>query len=489
MAQTNPYHISPEERLRILERAKFNLFEVPAEYVTVDLLTDSGTHPMSEAQWEAICRAEEDFKINEAYGNPKIGRELKTTIKNLFRVPYVLLVNQGRVAENVFGNVMQKKPGLIIAGNTPFDTTRIHIESRGGIIEDFTSVINISPMKTFGCHPSFLGNVDLVKLFHFLEDNHTNRRRHKKIAYILITATCNTNAGQPVSLRNIDRVCTVAHSHGIPVFLDLARYAENAFFIKERELGFGNKSVKEIISLMVKNADGFLVSGKKDALGNMGGFMGFKSWELTEKVKTQIIQNVGLELERELEGPFDWDTFEAKFGDQISGYGGMSGRGMAALNQGIIESTDETYLKNRISQVKYLAKSLFDLEIPTLPPGGHAVFVDAGTLLAHLLRWDQYPGHALALALYIEGGVRSVEVGSLMQGPDPKTGHPRQAPQELLRLAIPRRMYAIRDMDYITETFRHVMRCHHHISPVVITGGSPPHFSRHFSWEYKKING
>lgn len=450
--------IAKKRRAKILQDACYNVFNILSSNVFIDLLTDSGTGMMSEKQWEALEGGD------ESYAGSTSALKLKQTIRNLFRVPYVLLVNQGRAAENVFGNVMQTESGLHIVGNTPFDTTRTHIEMRGGIIIDVTAETPITPMQALTAYPPFLGDINVEDLQWTLE---AIKAQGKRIAYVLITATCNSNAGQPVSLKNIKDASRIAHSYGVPIFLDLARYAENAFFIKQRENEWSNFLVKDIIGEMVKPVDGFLASGKKDALGNIGGFLGLKSRELAEKIAQQIRETIGLEL---VDG---------------AGYGGMSGRDIEALNQGIVESTDERYLRDRILQVRKLAEELVKLEVPVLPPGGHAVFVDAGQFLPHIA-WDQFPGHALALALYLEGGIRSVEVGSLMLGRDPVTRENRKAPQELTRLAIPRRVYTEHDMRHVVETFAALKNKASRISGVTIDPEhehEPRHFAARFLWE------
>ncbi len=428
------YPLSQRERNQALKKAFYNVFYLPSEAVYLDLLTDSGTGRMSDKQWKALCNGD------ESYAGSRGARKLKRSIKELFGLPYVLLVHQGRAAENVFGNIIQKERGMLILGNTPFDTTRLHIESRGGIIIDCTGQMPLKPITDFSKRPLFAGNLDIIKLE---KEITAAKSQRKKIAYVLITATCNSNAGQPVSLSNIRQTCAIARKYKTPVFLDLARYAENAFFIKRDEKEFSHLSVGEIVGEMTKKADGFLASGKKDALGNIGGFMGLRSPELTDKLIGEIIKCEGLDLEY---------TDKGNYG-QTGGYGGMSGRDMEALNQGIKESTNEAYLASRLAQVEKLAEALFDIGIPVLPPGGHAVFVDAGSFLPHIA-WNEFPGQALTLALYSEGGIRAVEVGSLMLGRDPVSGKNRRASQELTRLAIPRRLYSDRALKHVVETFK-----------------------------------
>ena len=459
------YPLSQKERNQALKKAFYNVFYLPSEAVYLDLLTDSGTGRMSDKQWKVICDGD------ESYAGSRGARKLKRSIKDLFGMPYVLLVHQGRAAENVFGNVIQKERGMLVLGNTPFDTTRLHIESRGGIIIDCTDQMPLKPIVDFSRRPLFAGNLNTLKLEKELA---IARSQGKKIAYVLITATCNSNAGQPVSLSNIRLVCKIAHKHKVPIFLDLARYAENAFFIKSWEREFSCLSVREIVREMTKEADGFLASGKKDALGNIGGFMGMRSPQLTDKLIGEIIKCEGLDLEY---------TSNRGNHDQIGGYGGMSGRDMEALNQGIQESTNEKYLASRLAQVKRLAKALFDIGIPVLPPGGHAVFVDAGSFLPHI-PWNEFPGHALVLALYSEGGIRAVEVGSLMLGRDHFSGKNRRAPQELTRLAIPRRLYSDRALKHVVEIFKIIKLKVSKIKGIKIESEPiPRHFRGVFEWK------
>jgi len=459
------YSLSRKKRVQILKKAFYNVFYLPSEAVYLDLLTDSGTGKMSDKQWKALCDGD------ESYAGSRGARKLKHSIKELFGLPYVLLVHQGRAAENVFGNVIQKEKGMLILGNTPFDTTRLHIESRGGIIIDCTDQMPLKPLVNFSRRPLFAGNLNTVKLNKELI---VAKSQGKKIAYILMTATCNSNAGQPVSLSNIRLTCKIARKYKVPVFLDLARYAENAFFIKSCEKEFSHLSVKEIVREMTKEADGFLASGKKDALGNIGGFIGLRSSELTDKLIGEIIKCEGLDLEY---------TSNKGNHDQVGGYGGMSGRDMEALNQGIQESTNEAYLASRLAQVERLTKALFNIGIPVLPPGGHAVFVDAGSFLPHI-PWNEFPGHALTLALYLEGGIRAVEVGSLMLGRDPLSSKNRRASQELTRLAIPRRLYSDRALKHVVETFKIIRSKADKIKGVKIRlEPVPRHFRGAFEWK------
>lgn len=452
--------LAREERESILKKAHYNVFNIPSPDVYLDLLTDSGTGRMSKKQWKALDAGD------ESYANSKSAAKLKETIREVFEMPYVLLVNQGRAAEAVAFNVLLNKPGLRVIGNTPFDTTRRNIEKRGGIILDKTAQTKISPLSShiYGDYQKFLGNIDLNALEMLIN---ASARKCKKVAFILITATCNSNAGQPVSMENMRRVKEVAGRYNIPVLMDLARYAENAYFIKQWEEGYADVSISDIVKEMTSYADGFLASGKKDALGNIGGFIGLRSRELAEKIAQEIRESIGLEL---VNG---------------AGYGGMSGRDMEALNVGIKESLNKRYLKQRVEQVRWLAYELYRCGVPVLPPGGHAVFVDAGQFLPHL-SWEQFPGHALTLALYLESGIRAVEIGSLMLGRDPKSGKNRKAPQELVRLAIPRRVYTNDNLWEVIHAFLDIKENAHRIPGVTIDPDheyEPRHFAARFAWD------
>ncbi len=465
--------LSKEEREELLRKAHYNLFALNSPEVYIDLLTDSGTGRMSRAQWEALRRGD------ESYAGSVSSKKLRSTIRRTFCMPYIRLVHQGRAAEDIFNSAILTEPGMVVLGNTPFDTTRAHIESRGGIIVDCTRRPVVNPLAKWSNFSGFLGNVNTIML---ATEIIKARKGNKKIAYVLITATCNSTGGHPVSLGNIRQTACVAHAYRIPVLMDLARYAENAYFIKKYEPECKELSIAEIIKEMASAIDGILASGKKDALGNIGGFLAFKSERIPKKtIETVVSLNVlgeGLDGLERFDG-IDEEEFTQKLHsgtltpeeedkvDFIKGYGGMSGRDMEALNQGIKESLDERYLGRRIAQVRSLARGLYDIGLPVLPPGGHAVFIDAGQLLRHI-NWEEFPGYALAIALYSEGGIRSVEVGSLMLGRDLTTHENRRAGQELTRLAIPRRVYTKNDMEYVISVLLRMRGRFSSIRPVTI---------------------
>lgn len=434
--------LAKKERIRKIKKADYNLFFLKSEDVAVDLLTDSGTGAMSQDQWAALMQADESYAGSTSFAR------FEKAIKDILGFPYVIPAHQGRGAESVFNKVLVKD-GDIIAGNSPFDTTRAHIENRGGKIIDCTGKEAWSP----ALH-DFKGNVDLKNLEKTLE------RYQNKIAYVLLTITCNSVGGQPVSLANIKAVSAICKKYRRPLFYDIARFAENSYFIKEREIKYKNWPIKEIVKEIMKHADGVLMSAKKDAIANMGGFIAVKSKELYDKLAPHAIL---------LEG--------------FLNYGGMSGRDMETVARGLYEGIDENYLRYRVGQVKYLGEALHELGIPVIRPiGGHAVYVIANKFLPHIA-WDKFPAHALAIALYIEGGVRGVEIGSIMEGRDPQTKENRRARQELLRLAIPRRVYTKEHLDYVIETFKAVIKNKNKIRGVRFKYESP--ILRHFSSRFR----
>ena len=449
-----------EQREQLLKAAHYNVFKIKSRHILLDLLTDSGTGQMSNNQWECMQISD------EAYAGSSSAGKLMELIRRRFNMYFVHLVPQGRCAENVLFEFLLDESGMVIVGNTPFDTTRIHIESRGGIIDDCSMHKHIKSLgKHFIEHKGFLGDVDIQQLNQKITDY---RHLGRQIACMLITATCNSRGGQPVSLDNIHRACVIARQANIPIFLDLARYAENAYFIQEYEMRRKKLtiSVQRIVYEMARYADGILVSAKKDMLGNIGGFLALKNYheELSLKVREKITRDYGLDSE-------------------LGGYGGLAGYSMEAMWQGLNESCDEGYLKRRVGQVATLARKLHAIGVPVLPPGGHAVFIDATKFLPHL-KWHDFPGHALSLALYREGGIRSVEVGSLMLGADPQTGKNRRASQELLRLAIPRRTYTDEELELVVETFKRLVNARDTILGVRIVKDN---MLRHFAGEFVPI--
>jgi tryptophanase len=401
------------EREQWIREAKYNLFNLRSNQVFIDLLTDSGTGAMSDKQWSEMMLGDESYAGASSY------YKLKNAIKEITGFEYFLPTHQGRAAENVLFSALIKEDD-IIPGNSHFDTTKGHIEFRKAHAVDCT----VDEASDTQSDYPFKGNIDLNKLEDVLQ-----KYPREKIPLIIVTITNNTSGGQPVSLKNMRDVRSMADKYGIPVFFDSARFAENAYFIKVREEGYSEKSIRDIVKEMFSYADGMTMSSKKDAIVNMGGFIGFRHKELYEKAT----------------------MFNILFEGFIN-YGGMSGRDMNALAQGLYEGTEFDYLETRIKQVAYLGKQLRDYGIVTQYPfGGHAVFLDAKKFLPHVPK-EEYIAQTLAVEIYKEGGVRGVEIGTLLADRDPETGENRYPNLELVRLTIPRRVYTNNHMDYIAAT-------------------------------------
>jgi tryptophanase len=435
-----------EERLKWIEEAQYNLFKLKSDYVFIDLLTDSGTGAMSDKQWSEMMLGDESYAGARSY------TKLKDTIEEILGFPYFLPTHQGRAAENVLFSTLVKE-GHIIPGNSHFDTTKGHIEFRKATAIDCTID---EAFDTTMNHP-FKGNVDLEKLEKVYKEYGNER-----IPFTVVTVTCNSSGGQPVSMANLKAVYELSQKYGIAVLFDSARFAENAYFIKIREEGYGEKSIKEIVREMYQYADMMTMSSKKDAIVNMGGFIGLKDQELYRQAC----------------------TFNIMFEGYVT-YGGMSGRDMNALAQGLREGTEFDYLETRIKQVQYLGEKLREYGIPVqYPIGGHAVFVDAKKFLPHVPK-EQCQAQTLGVELYIEGGIRGVEIGTLLADRDPVTRENRYPELELLRLAIPRRVYTNNHMDYIAAALKNVWdRSESITSGYNITWEAP--IMRHFTVELEK---
>lgn len=411
------YRSTIQERVRWIRDASYNLFNLRSEEVYIDLLTDSGTGAMSDRQWGAIMTGDESYAGASSYFN------LKDAIWDITGFQYFLPTHQGRAAENVLFSVLVKE-GDIVPGNSHFDTTKGHIEFRKAKAVDCTIDVARYPSAI----DPFKGNVDLDKLENVLKNNPSG-----KIPFIIVTVTNNTSGGQPVSMSNIRGVSELARRYGVKLIIDGARFAENAYFIKTREKGFSNMQITEITREMFSYADGMTMSAKKDAIVNMGGFIAFRE----EKLYRQA------------------STFNIIFEGYIT-YGGMSGRDMNALAQGLYEGTEFTYLESRIKQVEYLGNRLKESGIPLIEPfGGHAIFIDAKSFLNSIPR-EEFPAQTLAVELYTEGGIRGVEIGALMADRDPVTRENRYPELEMVRLAIPRRVYTNNHMDYTAEVINNV---------------------------------
>ncbi len=406
-----------EDRRNWIEEAKYNLFNLRSSQVFIDLLTDSGTGAMSQNQWSAIMSGDESYAGSTSY------YDLKETVKEIFGFDYFLPAHQGRAAENVLFSVMVKE-GDLVPGNAHFDTTKGHIEFRKAKAVDCTIDESHDPESM---HP-FKGNIDTSKLEKVLSENPP-----EKIPFILITTTCNTAGGQPVSLKNMKEVHTLAENYGIPVFIDAARFAENAWFIHKREDEYHNVPVHRIVAEMFQSAEAMTMSSKKDGIVNIGGLIAFRNEELYRKASTFNIMFEGFNT-----------------------YGGMAGRDMAALSVGLKEVICHSYLSARIHQVEFLGKKLIDYGIPVQKPiGGHAVFIDAGRFMGHLPK-EEFRAQTLAVELYLESGVRGVEIGPLLADRDPVTRENRFPEMEMVRLTIPRRVYTRNHMEYVAAAVKNL---------------------------------
>ena len=441
------YRSTRNQREKWIRDAAFNLFNLKSEQVTIDLLTDSGTGAMSDRQWSALMLGDESYAGASSYYN------LKNAIKEITGFSFFLPTHQGRAAENVIFSTLVKE-GDLVPGNSHFDTTKGHIEFRKAIPVDCT--VDIASELT-ALHP-FKGNVDLDKLENVLKSN-----PKEKIPLIIVTVTNNTAGGQPVSLENIRGVHNLAKRYGVKFFLDSARFAENAWFIKTREEGYSGKSIREIVLKMFSYTDGMMMSSKKDAIVNMGGFIGLKDEDLFRRASAYNIIYEGFIT-----------------------YGGMSGRDMNALARGLYEGTDFEFLTSRIGQVAYLGSKMKEYCIPILEPtGGHAVFIDAKKFLPHVPE-EEFPAQSLAVELYIEGGIRSAEVGTLMADRDPVTRANRFSGKEFVRLAIPRRVYSDNHMDYVAAVVRNVFERRESMTRGLRIKSEAP-ILRHFTIELEKL--
>ena len=406
-----------EQREQWLKEADYNLFNLKSSQVYIDLLTDSGTGAMSDRQWAALMTGDESYAGSRSF------QELQSTVERITGFPYLLPTHQGRAAENVLFSVLVKE-GDVVPGNSHFDTTKGHIEFRKAHAIDCTidEAFDINDLYPFK------GNIDLNKL----EEVYKSHPK-ENIPFCLVTVTCNSSGGQPMSLENIKAVRELSNKYGIPVYFDAARFAENAYFVQQREEGQKERSIKEICKEMFSYGDGMTMSSKKDGLVNIGGFIALNNQEVFEKASNFTIIYEGFIT-----------------------YGGMAGRDMAALAVGLDEATESAYLESRISQVEYLGNKLIEYGVPVQKPiGGHAVFVDALSFLPNISR-EEFPAQTLGLELYIEAGIRGVEIGTLLADRDPETRENRYPKLELLRLAIPRRTYTNNHMNYIAAAVSNV---------------------------------
>lgn len=444
-----PIHqISYEERKDRLKAAGYNPFALRSEDVFIDLLTDSGTGAMSQFQWGAMMIGD------EAYAGSRSFYRLETVVKNITGYQYMMPVHQGRGAEKVVIPQFVKHPGMVFISNMHFDTTRAHVEIAGAKAIDVACRECLDTTTYF----PFKGNFDLFKL-----ESEIEHYGKENVAGIILTVTNNAVGGQPVSMDNIRRTCEIAKKYHIPAIIDGARYAENSYFIKIREDGYSKKTVREIALEMFSYADVFLMSSKKDGLVNIGGLIAIKNdTELFRKCQTYIVPMEGFPT-----------------------YGGLAGRDMDALAVGLVEALEEDYLEYRIDEIRYLGDKLRAAGVPIqYPTGGHAVFVDCGKMCPQI-PFDQFPAAAVCNELYLEGGIRSVEIGSLLMGRDPETGVNRQSDMELLRLTIPRRTYTFQHLDYVAESLIRVYQRRDQIKGLKFTYESP--VLRHFTSRFVPI--
>ncbi len=436
-----------DQRENWIKDASYNLFNLKSNQVIIDLLTDSGTGAMSDQQWSALMIGDESYAGASSY------YKLKDAISDITGFNYFLPTHQGRAAENVLFSVLVKE-GDLVPGNSHFDTTKGHIEIRKAHAVDCT--IDEASDTTLW-HP-FKGNVDMAKLENVLKNNPADR-----ISCVIVTITNNTAGGQPVSMSNLREVSLLAHKYGVKLIIDSARFAENAYFIKLREEGYADRNIRDIAREMFSYADGMTMSSKKDAIVNMGGFIGFREEELFRQASTFNIMYEGFLT-----------------------YGGMSGRDMNALARGLYEGTEFLYLESRINQVSRLGSKLKEYGIPVLEPfGGHAVFIDAKKFLSHIPR-EEFPAQTLAIELYIEGGVRGVEIGALMADRDPQTRQNRFPELEMVRLALPRRVYTDNHTDYVAAVARNVYERKDKILRGVKIDWEAP-IMRHFTVKLEKL--
>jgi tryptophanase len=436
-----------EEREEMLRRAGYNVFLIRAEDVLIDLLTDSGTAAMSAKQWAAMMDGD------EAYAGSRSWYHFEETVREIFGFSHVIPTHQGRAAERILFS-LTCAPGDVVPGNTHFDTTRANIEYRGAKALDLVIPEGREPALI---HP-FKGNMDLEALQTVIREY-----GREKIPLVMLTITNNSGGGQPVSMRNIREVSEIAHGHGIPFYIDACRFAENAYFIKLREPGYESKTIPEIVREMFSYADGCTMSAKKDGMANIGGFLCTNNPKLAEQEKELLILTEGFPT-----------------------YGGLAGRDLDAIAVGLREIMQEDYLNYRIVSTSYLGSHIAERGVPIIqPPGGHAIYIDAKAMLPHIPP-SRYPGQALCCELYRAGGIRSVEIGSVMFGRrNAETGQEIPAAMELVRLAIPRRVYTQSHIDYVVEIILEVFARKDSISGYRIIHQTP--FLRHFTCRFEPI--
>jgi tyrosine phenol-lyase len=437
--------LPPEDREAAIRRAGYNPFRLLAQEVYIDLLTDSGTSAMSQEQWSALMRGD------EAYAGSVSFQDLEASVRDVLGFPRVLPTHQGRAAEHVLFRALVKS-GDLVPNNLHFDTTKAHVLNTGATPVDVVIPEGGNPEGDF----PFKGNVDVSRLASLLRD------QGDRIPLVMVTVTSNQNGGQPVSLENLRAVRALASEYGKPLFLDAARFAENAYLIQQREPGQSDRSVAEIAREMMSLADGCTMSAKKDPMVNIGGFVALRSEDLYRKARDFGILYEG-----------------------YATYGGLAGRDLAALAQGLRESVLERHLAYRTAQVAQLHSALQQMGVPVMSPvGGHGVYIDAGRMLPHISR-DEFPGWALSIELYRERGIRGVEIGTVMAGRDPKTGDHDYPALDLVRLAIPRRVYSQAHLAQVAEACRRILARRDEVRGYRFTFEPPT--LRHFAAEFAPL--
>ena len=439
--------VTREERAHLLLEAGLNIFAVPAESVSVDLLTDSGTSAMSDRQWAGLMMGDESYACSRNFYH------FRDTIQDIFGYPIVIPTHQGRAAEHLlFSSVL--KPGDVVPSNTHFDTTRANVEHQGAEARDLVIDEGLDP----ACLHPFKGNLDPAKL-----DRAITELGRERVPLVMLTITNNSGGGQPVSIANVREVRRVCDRHGVPLIFDACRFAENCWFIREREAGWSERSVRDIARELFSYGDGCTMSAKKDALVNIGGFLALKNPEWAEKIRNLLILVEG-----------------------FATYGGLAGRDLEAIAIGLTEVLDEDYLAYRVGQVAYLGELLDRAGVPIVKPvGGHAVYLDARVFLPHVPQ-SQFPGQSLVVALYREYGIRAVEIGSLMFGHrDAKSGAMVYPKLDLVRLAVPRRVYTNEHMRYVAESVIALHRERERLKGLRLTWEAPT--LRHFTARLEEL--
>ncbi len=442
-----PIHKSTrEQREQWLKEAHYNVFQLRAEQVYIDLLTDSGTGAMSDRQWSQLMLGD------ESYAGASSFYKFEATVQRIFGFKHVIPTHQGRAAENVLFSYLVK-PGMVVPGNAHFDTTKGHIESRKAQAIDVT----IDEAHDTQLEIPFKGNVSLEKLEKVLKENKGN------VPFMVLTVTNNTVGGQPVSMENIKATCKLCHQYGVPVVMDSARFAENAYFIKTRERGYADKTIKEIVREMYEDVDAATMSCKKDAIVNMGGFIATNRDDWYEGAKLYCI-------------PFE---------GYIT-YGGLNGRDLNAIAQGLDENTEFDMLQTRIHQVQYLASLLDEYGIPyQRPAGGHAIFVDGDKVLDRIPK-EEFPAQTLTCELYLEAGIRACEIGYMLADRDPVTRENRFGGLDLVRLCIPRRVYTDNHMKVVAAALKNVFDRRETITRGVAIEWEAP-LMRHFTVKLRRL--